>query len=83
MKTTITKEDTLFRTELKFVFVIRAKIGPDSTPKGAKERVIWCCFKQDFRGCLVLDELTRQTIDKIDNSKESLIPVFKRHRCMS
>jgi hypothetical protein len=40
MHSTIAKEGTLFGAKLNFMFIIRAKIGPTSTPKHTKKGII-------------------------------------------
>jgi len=48
MKVAIAKKGTPFRTELKFVGIIRAKIWPTGTTKNVKPVIIWLLFEEPF-----------------------------------
>jgi hypothetical protein len=46
VKITISQKDTLLGPKLKFVAIVRTKIGPTRTPKCAQCRVVWFLIMQ-------------------------------------
>jgi len=48
LKVAIAKKGTPFRTELKFVGIMRAKIWPTGTTKNVKPVIIWLLFEEPF-----------------------------------
>jgi hypothetical protein len=79
MKRTIAKKDTSSRSKSKFAGVIGSKIWPTCTTKYSKRLIIWFFSKEKFSRGAIVDDSTRQNINKICSSQESLIPKFKRH----
>jgi hypothetical protein len=45
---TIPKQNTPFRTESEFSFIVRMEIWPTSTAKSSKSIIIWCDMKKSF-----------------------------------
>jgi hypothetical protein len=65
------------------VFIIWTEIRPTSTPKDAQKRIITGFTEETFHGSLRLDNFARETINQIDCSEKSFIPIFERHGCIS
>ena len=45
----VTKEVTLFRTKLKFVFIVRSEVRPTCIPKNFEKHVVRSFLKNDFK----------------------------------
>jgi hypothetical protein len=82
VKITIAKKNTLHGAKLKLPLIIRTKVRPNRTPKGAKKRVIWWSFEQEFSRSFILNNFAWQVIDEINRREKSFVPIFKRHRSM-
>lgn len=72
----IAKEGAFDRSKREFSCILRTKVRPACTSKGAKRAVIRFFLKKTLHGYIILDDLARKDVDKISGGKESLIPIF-------
>jgi hypothetical protein len=65
MRRTIAKKNTLSRSESKFAGVIGSKIWPTCTAKYSRRLIIWFLSKEKFSRGDIVDDSTRQNINKL------------------
>lgn len=78
----ITKERTLLRSVLEFLVIVGAHVGPTSTIKRTKSRIIRLLVKQSLKGSLIFYYFARHMINEKCSSEKRLIPELKRHGCL-
>ena len=83
VESTITKEDTLFRTKLKLSIIVGPKVRPTRTTKNFKECIVREFLEQKLKGCLHMEKSSGSSIDQKTRSGKSITPKPKRHRSMS
>ena len=63
--------------------VVWPEVRPTGASKYTKSCVVWFNLKKPFSGCFIINDTTRQYVDKMDGGEECLIPKFEGHRCAS
>jgi hypothetical protein len=63
MPCTVSKEYTLCRSELQLSIIIGAQIGPTSTAKHTKGRIVWRSVKKALKRCFPIESFCREAID--------------------
>jgi hypothetical protein len=82
MDRTITKEDTLFRTELKLATITWAEMRPACTTKDFEKSIIRRLSKEALKRSLHINDTARQAINEETRCGKSITPEEIRRRGM-
>jgi hypothetical protein len=74
MVQTITNKNTVFRSEIYFVFVIWSKIRLVGTTKNSKEMIVSCMTINNFIWTFFIENRSRKTIDNISGHEKNIFP---------
>jgi hypothetical protein len=80
VRVAIPKKYTTLRMKLKFSVIVWTEIGPTGTTESCKKCVIRFLTKKSLIGCIMVDHLGREMINKKNSGKKNFIPKFHRHR---
>jgi hypothetical protein len=70
----ITNKNTVFRSEIDFVFVIWSKIRPACTIKNLKEMIVRSMMINNFVWRFLIENRSRETIDNISGREKNIFP---------
>jgi hypothetical protein len=70
----ITNKNTVFRSEIDYVFVIWSKIRPACTTKNFKEMIVRSMTINNFVWRFLIENRSRETIDNISGREKSIFP---------
>jgi hypothetical protein len=83
VKVAAAKKNTLSGTKGKFLCVVGVKIRPASAPKGLKIRVVGFGMEEALKEGILIDNMTRKSVNQINSSNKGFVPKFERHTRMS